>query len=208
MYPSIPSPNFYLGVGKDHTPTQLFAGQGYRSNPEHGDGGERDQSSGTGDEADVATSRQDRASARGASRRWGSGAGVGRAGAGTRASASGTGGGTGAAFGGDVTDAGVNGLLEVGARDAGLVGEVEDEAQVAEESLVAVGGGGKLVQVGGCEGVRGDSAVFAAQVTDLAGLREGLVAGGGVAADEGVEVRLGFGAVAILGDGSLVQVVG
>lgn len=85
---------------------------------------------------------------------------------------------------------------------------MDDEAAVAEEGGVALERRRELVQVGRLEGVRRDGAVLAAQVADLARLLQGLVAGHRVAADEWVEVGRGVGAVAVAGDGLVVQVVG
>jgi hypothetical protein len=87
---------------------------------------------------------------------------------------------------------------------------VEDEAAVAEEGALALDERAVAVDVGGLEGVlcRVDEAVLAAQVADLAGLWALVVAGNGLAADVGVEMGLGGGAVAILGNRGGVDVVG
>lgn len=91
---------------------------------------------------------------------------------------------------------------------------MQDEAAVAEEGADAAEGGGVVVRVGGDEGPaaavagrRADAAVLAGQVADLARLRARGVAGGHLAALEGVEVREGPGAVAVGGDGLVVDVV-
>lgn len=97
--------------------------------------------------------------------------------------------------------------LEVGAGDPRLVGEVHDEAPVAEEGADALLEGGVGVVKGELEGVRVGLAVLAAQVADLAVLGGLGVAGGVLAADEGVEVGEGLRAVAVLGDGGDVEVV-
>lgn len=84
---------------------------------------------------------------------------------------------------------------------------MDDEGQVAEVTLVVLLGGGVEVVVGGVEGRLLDGTVLAAQIADFAGLRILLVALDLCASAVGVEVGEGCGAVAILRDGSLVQVV-
>ena len=87
---------------------------------------------------------------------------------------------------------------------------MDDDAAVAEEGADALDRGRVEVGVRRLESAgRGrDLAVLAAQVADLAGLGRVGVAGGGLAADEGVQVREGLGAVAVLGDRGDVEVVG
>lgn len=92
---------------------------------------------------------------------------------------------------------------------------MQHEAAVPEEGALAfderrvpvdVGGveGGAVLPAGG--GV--DEAVFAAQVADLAGFGGGGVAGRRAPADVRVEVGEGLGAVAVVGHGGVVEVVG
>lgn len=97
--------------------------------------------------------------------------------------------------------------LKVGAGDPRLVGEVHDEAPVPEEGADALLERGVGVVEGELEGVRVGLAVLAAQVADLAVLGGLGVAGGVLAADEGVEVGERLRAVAVLGDGGDVEVV-
>lgn len=110
-----------------------------------------------------------------------------------------------------IATAGQPDALEAGAGDAGLVREVEDDATVAEEGAEALDGRGVVVDVRRLERqvlARHDLAVLAAQVTDLARLGGRRVAGRVLAADIRVQVREGFRAVARLGDGVDVEVVG
>lgn len=97
--------------------------------------------------------------------------------------------------------------MEVGTRNPRFIRIMDDEGAVSEEGAEALLGGGEVVEVGGVEGVGGDLAVLAGEVADLAGLGEELVAGGGFAADEGVEVCEGCGAVAVGGNGEGVEVI-
>lgn len=85
---------------------------------------------------------------------------------------------------------------------------MHDEAPVPEEGADAVLERGVGVVEGELEGVRVGLAVLAAQVADLAVLGGLGVAGGVLAADEGVEVGEGLRAVTVLRDGSDVKVVG
>jgi hypothetical protein len=84
---------------------------------------------------------------------------------------------------------------------------VDDEAAVAEEGADALLRRRIQVHVLGREGVRGDLAVLAGQVADLAGLGQGGVAGRGLAADERVQMPESLGAVAVGRDRSCVDVV-
>lgn len=104
--------------------------------------------------------------------------------------------------------AAVSDLDEVGAGDAGLVGEVHDETPVAEEGAGALYERGVGVVEGELEGVGVGLAVLGAQVADLAGLGALGVTGRVVGSDEGVEVRERLRAVAVLGHGGDVEVVG
>jgi hypothetical protein len=98
--------------------------------------------------------------------------------------------------------------LEVRAGQPCGVGGVDDDGAVAEEARGALLGGGVEIEIGGLEGAgSGDVAVFAGEVAHLAGLRCGWVAGGPFAADVRVEMREGGGAVAVGGDGLVVDVV-
>ena len=96
---------------------------------------------------------------------------------------------------------------KVGAGQAGGVTGVNDDG-FADEGSVA-GGRGRDVEVGvaGLEGAAGDVAVLAGEIPDLAGLRVGVVAGGDLTADVGVDVGAGGGAVAVGGDRHGVNVV-
>lgn len=84
---------------------------------------------------------------------------------------------------------------------------MNDDTPIAKERFRALLGGDEQVEVGGLEGRGGDVAVFAGQVAHLACLRLGRVAGGDLAAEEGVEVGEGAGAGAVGGDGLVVDVV-
>ena len=87
---------------------------------------------------------------------------------------------------------------------------MDDEAAVAEEGVDAGLGGQVEVKIGGLEAGAGfgrHQAVLAAQVADLAGCGVRGFADGGFAADVGVEVGAGCGAVAVGGDGVYVDVV-
>lgn len=89
---------------------------------------------------------------------------------------------------------------------------MQDEAAVAEESADAVEGRREVVRVRGGEGPvvarsRADVAMLARQVADLARLRARGVAWRLLAALERVQVREGRGAVAVSGDGLVVDVV-
>jgi hypothetical protein len=97
-------------------------------------------------------------------------------------------------------------LLKVGAGQARGVGVVDDKRTAAEEGLAVLAGGGPDVGVGGSERVRGDLAMLAAQVTDLAGVGSRRVTGRGLSTAEGIQVSLGRSAVAVNG-GSSVEVV-
>lgn len=92
--------------------------------------------------------------------------------------------------------------------DTGLVGEMDDNRAIAEESANTRLRGKIIINVGLLEAGALDLAVFAAVVADLAGFWLGFVAGGIFAADEGVEMGEGLGAVAVFGDGLVVDVVG
>jgi hypothetical protein len=87
---------------------------------------------------------------------------------------------------------------------------VHHDAEVAKEALVALGRRRKQVEVRRLELVvaRGDLAVLAAQVADLARLGRVRVARRRRRAPVGVQVGQRLGAVAVGGDGRLVQVVG
>jgi hypothetical protein len=87
---------------------------------------------------------------------------------------------------------------------------VHDDAEVAKEALVALGRRRKQVEVRRLELVvaRGDLAVLAAQVADLARLGRVRVARRGGRAPVGVQVGERLRAVAVGGDGGFVEVVG
>lgn len=86
---------------------------------------------------------------------------------------------------------------------------MHDDGAIAEKGARPLLGGGVEVEVGVLEGAvgGGDVAEFAGEVADLAGLRLGGVAGGLFAALVGVEVGARRGAVAVGGDGLVVDVV-
>lgn len=87
---------------------------------------------------------------------------------------------------------------------------MEDEAAVAEEGTLALDERTVGVEVGGLVGVLGrfDEAVLATKIADLASLGARVVTGDGLAADVGVKMRPGAGAVAVRRDRSRVNVVG
>lgn len=74
---------------------------------------------------------------------------------------------------------------------------MQHEAQVAKEGGIVPICGGELVIVRDHEGVRRDRAVFAAQIANLAGLREAGIAGRVFAAEERIQVSARSGAVAV-----------
>jgi hypothetical protein len=85
---------------------------------------------------------------------------------------------------------------------------VDDNGAVAEEAAEAFLGCGIEIEIRGLESPRaGDIAEFAGEVACLAGLGLGWVAGCGFAADEGVEMGEGSGAVARGGNWIDVEVV-
>lgn len=96
---------------------------------------------------------------------------------------------------------------EVGACDTGLVVEVDDDGAVADEATQT--GQCGCVEVEVLLGQTGavDGAVLAAEITDLAGLRLGRIAERVFAALVGVEMGEGAGAVAVGGNGLVVDVV-
>lgn len=102
------------------------------------------------------------------------------------------------------------GDLEVGTSDPRLVGVVEHDAAVEEVGAGALDERGVLVEVRGAEGVlaRGDGAVLAGKIANLARLGLGLVADRVFAALGRVKVSAGCAAVAVLGDGVDMDVVG
>jgi hypothetical protein len=77
---------------------------------------------------------------------------------------------------------------------------VNDNTPVAEECANALGGRGELVIVRNLEGIRRDAAVLAAQIANLAGLREPRVARRVLAAEKRIQVGQRLGAVAVAGD--------
>lgn len=98
--------------------------------------------------------------------------------------------------------------VEVGTADACLVGEVDDEASVTEVGSNTLFCGHELVVERHLKGIRCDLAVLAAQVTDLASLREPGVTCRVLATDERIEMSQCLGAVAIARDRIDVDVVG
>ena len=96
---------------------------------------------------------------------------------------------------------------EVGAGQSRGVAGVEDDAAVADEVADTGGGGGVEVEVGGREGAAGHVAVLACEIADLAGEGGDGVARRNLAALEGIQVPKGTGAVAVGGDGLVVDVV-
>jgi hypothetical protein len=102
-------------------------------------------------------------------------------------------------------------LEEVGAGDARLVREMDDDRAVAEEGADALFGRGVQIGVGLLEGavlVGDDVAPLAGQVAHLTGGGLLGVARSCFAADEGVQVGERLGAVAVGRDGVDVEVVG
>jgi len=87
---------------------------------------------------------------------------------------------------------------------------MEDDAAVSEEGAEALDGRRVQVDVRHLPLVHvpRDVAVLAAKVADLAGFRGRLIAGGGLAADIGVEVGERRRAVGVHGDRIHVEVVG
>lgn len=84
---------------------------------------------------------------------------------------------------------------------------MDDDGPVAEERADAGLRGGVEVEVRGLEGARGDVAVLAAQVADLAGRWMSGITRRRLATNEGVEVSKGAGTVAVGGDREGVDVV-
>lgn len=87
---------------------------------------------------------------------------------------------------------------------------MEHEAAVAEEGADAVNGRGELVEVGrrvGIAAVEFNLAVLASEIAYLAGLGNGRVARGHLAALIWVEVSQSGSAVAVVGDRLIVNVV-
>lgn len=99
-------------------------------------------------------------------------------------------------------------LGKIGAGQAGAVLVVDDKGEVAKEGVVVLVGRGVEVEVRGVEGQRLDSAVLAAQVSDLTGLGSRSIALDFSACLVGVQVRQRLGAVAVLGDGLAMEMVG
>lgn len=106
-------------------------------------------------------------------------------------------------------DLAIRHLDKVGAAHARLVGIVKHNTAVAEKRAEALDRRRVQVQVVAAEGLDalGNRAKLAAQVAYLARLGERRVADGLLGPEEGVEVREGRGAVAVVGDGRDVQVV-
>jgi len=84
---------------------------------------------------------------------------------------------------------------------------VDHEAAVAEESSDALLSRSKVVKVKATERIRSDLAVLACQVTNLAGLREVLVAGRVFAALKRIQVCQRRGTVTIARNWGIVDVV-
>jgi hypothetical protein len=115
--------------------------------------------------------------------------------------------------------------VEVGAGNAGLVGKVDHDAAISHKCSIAGDSGDVLVDVAVCcvsgasigscvmSNLRGGEAlvsglsVFAREIADLAGSGSRSVAGRSLATDEGVNVSTGGSAVAIGGDGVIMNVV-
>lgn len=89
-------------------------------------------------------------------------------------------------------------MLKVGAGQASLVGVVKDKGSVADEGADALLGGRVEVEVLGLEGIAGDLAILAAEVSGLARLGSLGVANGVLAASRRVEMGQSLGAVATL----------
>lgn len=86
---------------------------------------------------------------------------------------------------------------------------MENKAAVAEEGLGGALGDARVwIGIVGLEGVRGDLAVLAREIANLAGLRGRGVTWWSLAADEGVEMAERGGAAAVGADGFHVDVVG
>lgn len=83
---------------------------------------------------------------------------------------------------------------------------MNDKAAVLDRGIGAKVEGAELVVEGELVGVRGDLAILAAQIADLAGLGSVLVADGILATNIGVKVSLSGSAVAVARDGGLVNV--
>ncbi len=85
---------------------------------------------------------------------------------------------------------------------------MDDDGSIAKEAGGSWSGGGEEVEVGGLVATdTRNHAVFAREVADLAGLRSGGIAGRYFAADVGVEMSEGGGAVSVGWDGLVVEVV-
>lgn len=97
-------------------------------------------------------------------------------------------------------------MLKVGASQASLVGIVKDEGSVAKEGADALLGRRVEVEVLGLEGIAGDLAILAAEVSGLARLGSLGVARRLLAASGRVEMGQSLGAVATV-DGIDVKVV-
>lgn len=85
---------------------------------------------------------------------------------------------------------------------------MDDEAPVAEEGANATCCRGKLVIVRNLERIRRDLAMLAAEVTNLAGLREVGIADRVFATEERIQMGECFGAVAVTRDGIDMDMVG
>jgi hypothetical protein len=108
----------------------------------------------------------------------------------------------------NVGGAGADNHVEVGTADACLVGEVDDEASVTEVGPNTLFCGHELVVERHLKRIRCDLAVLAAQVADLASLREPSVTCRVLATEERIEMSQRLGAVAIARDRIDVDVVG
>jgi len=83
---------------------------------------------------------------------------------------------------------------------------MEHNRPVTEECSEPFLSGGIEIRIGRLEGALGrgrDGPKLAREITDLAGLGEGRVAWGGLAALEGVEMGEGRGAVTVCGGGNV-----
>jgi hypothetical protein len=78
--------------------------------------------------------------------------------------------------------------LEISARNASRVGEMDNERPVTDEGANIGFGAGVEIRVGADKRVAVDGAVLSREIAYLASLWEGGIAGRAIAAEEGIQV--------------------